>query len=216
MATSSGIKVFQNDGLGNFTMTTTIPAPGATCVDGAELNGDTFDDVVIAIPGISTQVFFNNGLGAYSPGPVLDTNTTTDLAINDFDGDTNQDVYVATNGSDDIIFLNTRGTGIFTAENYPEFQATNGVTTLDYDNDGNLDFFIGDMDKALAIRYEFDNPDIEEYQAADIFNLDQITYKIIPFDADNDGDGELIILSENIAVYAENILIGDEHIDCGE
>ncbi|OGL47440.1 MAG: hypothetical protein A2161_01025 [Candidatus Schekmanbacteria bacterium RBG_13_48_7] len=117
--------------------------------------------------------------------------------------------------SDDILFLNTYGTGIFTGTNFPDFQNTVSVSTLDYDNDGNLDFFLGDTTPALVVRNELDNPDYLNFLIADTFNIEQETFKMLPFDADNDSDGELFIISEFTTGYYENILNGDKHIGCG-
>ncbi|OGL45968.1 MAG: hypothetical protein A2161_13925 [Candidatus Schekmanbacteria bacterium RBG_13_48_7] len=213
-ATDAGIMLYINDGTGNFTRSGTIPVTGSTCVATGDLDGDTYEDIVVAVPSVATQIYLNDGYGVFAAGQVLDTNATTDLAIEDFDGDTYLDVYIATIGSDDIIFHNTSGTGILAAYNIPDFQDSISISTLDYDDDGNLDFFICGQNRSIAVRYEFDNPDIEGYQAADTFNLDQATYKFVPCDFDNDGDGEIMILGENAAVYAENVLFGNPHIGC--
>ncbi|OGL50315.1 MAG: hypothetical protein A2161_03930, partial [Candidatus Schekmanbacteria bacterium RBG_13_48_7] len=215
ITTNSGVNLYINDESGNFALSGTIPTSGYSIIDGDDLNGDTYPDLVIAVPNIETRVYFNDGFGGFSSGPLLDVNATTDIAIADFDGDLNPDVYVATIGSDDILFLNTYGTGIFTSTNFPDFQNTISVSTLDYDDDGNMDFFLGDTTQALVIRNELDNPDYLNFLIADTFNIEQETYEMLPFDADNDGDGELFIISEFTTSYYENILNGGKHMGCG-
>ncbi len=122
---------------------------GARAVDFGDIDGDGFQDMVVANDTNQTiSVFiYNSGTDAFNAK--ADTNLITpgkdaiDLKVVDLDGDGDQDVVVGTMslGSPKVIWLeNTDGAGTFTsADIFTTTGAMKKVDVADYNGDGTLD-----------------------------------------------------------------------------
>ena len=123
-----------------------------------DLNGDGLNDVVLGgtYPASPGNIFLQQKNGSFSPQSGLNTNgfETGDLAIFDADGDGDQDILTAAGGNEQplsaktayqpMLWLND-GQAKFTQSNqFPSLAVSSqALHPFDYDDDGDLDLFIG-------------------------------------------------------------------------
>ncbi len=140
------------DGTGSFTPAGYQPPDTeANAVIVAEINGDTFPDLLFGNNG-GTGVLINTGSeGTFSEAPerVPQINRTTqDLAMADVDGDLDLDLFEG-NENGNLLHIND-GTGFFTDETTARLPQglnleTRKVTFGDVDNDDDLDIFLSNV-----------------------------------------------------------------------
>lgn len=114
-------------------------------VAAADLNGDTYPDVVVADIGESVlRVLLGNGDGTFDAGS--DVSVAADpiaLAIADFNNDTYLDVAVVHESQDLVAILFGDGTGALTADNTIAVgDAPSALALGDFDNDGEIDLAV--------------------------------------------------------------------------
>ena len=139
----------------------------------------------------------------------------TNAIFIDVDNDNDLDLYVASGGYEveqnslllqDRLYIND-GTGQFkTSNNLPNIRSnTKGLTTADYDNDGDLDIFVGSRVKhgmypISDTSYLLENQngkfiDVTNERISDVSDLKMVNEAIFT-DYDNDGDPDLIVVGE--------------------
>lgn len=110
IVTANGvIDVFINDGHGNFTLKTSVPAVGTGTISAADMNGDGHIDLIGPVNGDGIQgsgsVWTNDGRGNFKLGGVVPIgiysigNYPENVAPADFNGDGNPDFAVSCFGS---------------------------------------------------------------------------------------------------------------------
>ncbi|MCF8716240.1 VCBS repeat-containing protein [Joostella atrarenae] len=125
-----------------------------------DVNGDGLDDLFMGGPRYQNGSFFiQKGDGTFISRPLLGSDKFEDMGalFLDVDNDGDQDLYVVSGGSSvkfynrghyqDRLYLND-GTGNFLLDTdaLPEIKSSGScVIAGDYDNDGDLDLFIGGM-----------------------------------------------------------------------
>jgi hypothetical protein len=122
---------------------------GARAVDFGDINGDGYQDMVVANDTNQTISVFIYNSGSDTFNAKVDFSLTTpakdaiDLKVVDLDGDGDQDVVVGTMslGSPKVIWLeNTNGAGAFTSSDiFNTTGALKKVDVADYNGDGTLD-----------------------------------------------------------------------------
>ena len=126
------------------------PDTEANAVIVAEINGDTFPDLLFGNDGITT-VLINQGNGEFAPEnnrlPQV-IRTTQDLAMADVDGDGDMDLFEG-NENGNVLFIND-GNGFFTDETNQRLPGglnieTRKVTFGDVDDDGDMDIFLSNV-----------------------------------------------------------------------
>ncbi len=139
----------------------------------------------------------------------------TDAVFIDVDNDNDLDLYVASGGYEvelnsplleDRLYINN-GKGLFKkSKRLPSIQSnTKGVTASDYDNDGDMDIFVGSRVKhgmypLSDSSYLLENQngkfiDVTEAHFSEISELKMVNDALFT-DYDNDGDSDLIIVGE--------------------
>lgn len=149
------MKVFLNDGNGEFQEKTNLAIPGILGGDleFGDLDDDGDDDLLISGIGPSdvllAQLFLNDGAGNFSevaatPFVAL---ANSEVILFDQDGDGNSDVLISgTNpaGQNAIDLYLNEGSGVFVKVNSSFFTplASGGIDAADSDNDGDIDICI--------------------------------------------------------------------------
>lgn len=153
-STNSGLEIYFNDGIGNFTSGPTITLPYVSRnIEVADLNGDMLKDIVMTfnahaaggtvslawIPNL-TGVTFGNlttiGVSAYGYEPYL-------IKCTDMDNDGNIDIVSHSNEYSRIHLHRNNGNGIFTVSLIQNPVSAVCIAIEDFDNDGDKDIFTG-------------------------------------------------------------------------
>ena len=143
-------EIFTNDGIGNFAVSTNLPAPVATAsgVAMGDLNGNGTNDLAFScgsIPGHGIVTMTNDGLGHflfYSTNNVSNSGTVQAVAIGDFNGDGRNDIAFAeavTVGSMQIFTNNGTGFGLYSSNVVDNINGSASLTVADFNQDGKLD-----------------------------------------------------------------------------
>ncbi|MEO6348270.1 MAG: T9SS type A sorting domain-containing protein [Aquaticitalea sp.] len=145
------IKWYKNDGIGNFTIETTVSST-IRWVDGlivANIDGQ-FGLDIIATSAIQNQVvyFLSDGSGGFGSEVVIDgaLNGPGEVVAGDINNDGNIDIATMSYDNNRTVWYSGDGTGNFILEADIENGSTKGayyIDTADMDGDGDLDMLIG-------------------------------------------------------------------------
>ncbi len=113
----------------------------------------------------ANKLFRNNGNGTFSDVTSIakvagTSNDTKGVAWGDYDNDGDLDLYVAhDDGTNHLYENNSNGTFTDMAATHgvADVSSSNGVAWEDYDNDGDLDLFVGNNNASLLFRNNTDN-----------------------------------------------------------
>jgi hypothetical protein len=139
------VSVLYGNGDGTFQNYFEFPLPGtngAVAVAGANLNGDSFLDlIVVSFSSNTITVLLNNGSGIfgshqnYAAGQLPRSVYPADL-----DGDGDIDLAIGNENSDNVVVLFNSGDGTFTGLSaYAAGDDARSVCAADFDNDGDID-----------------------------------------------------------------------------
>lgn len=112
-----------------------------------DVNGDSYDDILIGVHGASNQVQLNNGAGGFTGSTFGEpTANASTLSLGDVDADGDLDAVVGIGGGPGSEVWINDGTGAFT-DSGQALVANNAShsTIADIDHDGDLDVIFSDM-----------------------------------------------------------------------
>ena len=193
-----------------------------------DVNGDGLEDIFIGgSRGTAGRMFLQQADGSFksSASDVLEADKLSEDAgstFTDVDGDGDLDLYVCSGSIEfpnsstalvDRLYLND-GKGSFAKSSQilptGRFESTSCVTAADYDNDGDVDLFVGVRVQPFmyglpANGYILNNDgkgtftEVTKRVAPDLSEIGMITDAVWS-DIDNDGDQDLLILGEYMPV----------------
>ena len=196
-------KLLLNDGAAHFSLSQTSNLQGVMGVEGwtlLDVNRDGAVDIVAGRQNQTGALYLNNGNGVFSSAPsALFTDFATSivaLAALDIDRDGDEDLAAASSGAK-AMFRNN-GPGAFALFDAGDFSDKNGTLTyainhLDFDRDGDLDLVVGRQQQRNGA---FRNDGAGRFSRIDAGDFDDRAGKatdIAVFDADGDGDLDLVV-----------------------
>jgi len=211
--------VHQEDNYNDFNYEKLIPykiSTGGPAIAIGDINNDGFEDLFLGnSSGNKPQLFSNNGkILKKIKIPEIEKDSLfedVDAVFFDADNDSDLDIYVISgiNSKRDSIYENDRlylnnGKGNFTKvkNNIPN-NYLNGscVKPYDYDNDGDIDLFIGNRSNpndfgATVNSYLLNNDGKGNFSIDQSFSLNSKVTDAVWDDLDNDGTKDLIISTE--------------------
>jgi len=226
----SGVALYLNDGLGNFTEVQDTPLPElnvmSTKAQFIDLDGDGDLDLFFAGKALGipqfTHVYLNDGQGAFTltSNPSLLELRVGSFAIGDVDGDEDLDLLIAGFNADEDdlvdIFLND-GNANFSPEGYNTFTSGIGAPVqwydaaefIDAENDGDTDVILCGVtdpdDSPFIILYLNDGSG--NYSVNTSAGFTQVSGGDLDVsDIDNDGDIDILISGLDESFQARTIL----------
>jgi len=196
-----------------------------------DINNDGLEDLFIGnSKGQKASLFIQNTNGKFisSNQSLFESDKIyedTDALFIDVDNDNDIDLYVTSGGYEivhnsplleDRLYLNN-GNGLFKkSEGLPKIRSnTKGIASADYDNDGDIDIFIGSRVKhgmypLSDSSYLLENQngkfiDVTDKRINKVSELKMVNDAIFT-DYDNDGDSDLIVVGEwmPVTIFANN------------
>lgn len=196
-------KLYLNDGLGGFTEVIGTPflAVKDSGVAFIDIEGDNDDDLLISGTDdsgtLSTTLYSNDGFGNFSlvAATPFVACSSSEIAIGDSDNDGDDDILLsggAATGAISQLYTND-GNGNFSLVAATPFEgATIGTSEFaDFDNDGDLDVFIGGAGNSGVISHIYENQGSNNFVLADALVAAYLASAAI---GDLDGDTDLDVI----------------------
>ncbi len=211
VANRVGLSYYQNDD-------TMMMGAGSAFVD---VDGDTFQDVVITGGQRTPRLFMNQQDGTFVATPPgsripLFRNVVAGggIACADVENDGDQDIFFANNGAD--LFVTNDGTGQFTdattSAHLDDERWSTAAAFGDYDNDGFLDLYVGNYIETMSFPNHTPWPNVLHHNRGDGTFEDVTaetdtgghgtTLAVLWSDFDQDGDVDLFV-GNDFGIYIE-------------
>ncbi|MCH7760769.1 VCBS repeat-containing protein [candidate division TA06 bacterium] len=209
---SNDVRVFLNDGTGNYDTFSIYPVPAnsrPSTNQGADFNGDGVIDLAVGNSGSNTvSVFIGDGVGGYLPA-VTDTvySGPRGLSVMDLDGDGDMDIVTANRSGNNLSILPNAGDGTFgpriPVEAGGEWETA--CATGDANEDGILDLFVGALGSEEIILLLGDgNGGLIPSTSVNCFGS---PWMIVTGDVNGDGHVDVVSANSNTAQAA--VILGD-------
>lgn len=184
-----------------------------------DLNNDGLLDLYLARRGAQpNRLYVNVGAGRYAEvvnSPLI-VDAGEQFAFGDYDGDRFQDVVVAGKQNGSRVYRNTSfgaptGTLTFTdatsqcVQGGALLQSRPCFAWSDYDNDGDIDLFVGDEYGQMQLWNNHDEYFVEQHQADGLPDYIEPAHRAIRIaswvDYDNDGSLDLFVCADNTHLF---------------
>lgn len=170
---SNNTPLWKNNGNGTFTESSSSAGISFTAGNSyksgmafGDYDNDGDLDIYIGVYGSANKLFRNNGNGSFtnvagSANVTAGNAYTRGVAWGDYNNDGYLDIYVGNNNSANNLFRNN-GNGTFTdvasSLGINDGSKSHGITFVDYDNDGDMDIYVGNDSQANKLyRNNLDN-----------------------------------------------------------
>ena len=206
------IRVFMNDGFGNYNAFEKYPLPQASFPstnEGADFNGDGLLDFAVGNIGTGTvAVFIGDGSGKlHAPNIYATGGGTRGLTVLDLNDDGAPDLVTANRAGDNISILINNGDGTF-ANAFNMDAGVSGETSCaaaDANKDGKLDVFVGGFaSEEMAVLLNDGNGNLT---VSSVSNAGGRAWMIAVGDMNNDGNVDVV--SANSFRNNFTLLLGD-------
>jgi hypothetical protein len=217
-STQDGIRWWQNDGAGNFTLgqylqqTGTVPLSLAAAI--ADYDGDGDQDVVaiinteVATSPTSIQYFVNDGSGGFSTGQIIGFTgpSAQEVQPADLDSDGDIDVVYVDQADDELGWIPNNGDGTWGSEILinTALDGAQSVACADFDGDGDVDIMgSGEFDDEWKW---FTNGGNENFSAPILIGSGNNPSRspMATLDGDGDQDGVSVYGIDGDVIWAEN------------
>jgi VCBS repeat protein len=141
----SGISILFGNADAGFSAPVLVAPGGGGPLALADLNGDSFLDIVVAIPSANEVAsLLGDGGGGFGAAARFPTGSfPLDVEIDDFNGDSKPDLVTANASATNVSVLLGDGTGGFSApSNFSTVSSPNDVAVGDFDGDSNRDLAV--------------------------------------------------------------------------
>lgn len=203
----SGNKLYRNKGDKTFELKQTFNTGSSTPQNAIwfDMNGDSLLDILLMVEcmsGLSTttscndMIYRNNGDGTFTAAGKFNSGSPMIMTVFDYDSDGDLDIFVGTYSDNDRLLRNDGG--VFTEIAKNTHALTNGasstyaVTAGDYDNDGDIDLYVGREGSDVLFRNNGDGT-FTDSDTAVLFASTATTAAANFVDLDNDGDLDLFV-----------------------
>ena len=210
---SGGKMLYVNNGDGSFGEGERLNMIDFFDVEVADIDNDGLDDVVAANYNY-IRWYRNIGNGAFEEKPYIgDVSTNPYFTTGDIDGDGDLDLFMNARLYSGV--YENDGTGVFglkTSENFINIHSCNTAFS-DLDNDGDLDLLLsGEMSSGDTNQILLLNDGEGNFIEKDTNIMGVSHSNLIFFDADNDGDNDVVVSGLFHHVYGENNIKFDTEI----
>ncbi len=217
--------LYENDGSGFFTdiTATNMPVDLYNAQDATLFDFDGDFDIDIAVSGKGqagkrSRLYLNDGSGAFSVSTILNglgTSMTYEVEWGDLDGDDDFDAAVNSISGASEGWARNDGTGQAMFESTfpgPNGHDDNEMALLDYDNDGDLDVFVGSLGTQEKL-YE-NNGDSTFTNQNSIIQISTDSTLDIGFgDLDGDGTYDMVTAQGESGIWTNKVYINSGAVD---
>jgi len=209
---ASDIRVFLNDGTGNYDSFTIYRVPAQSFPstnEGADFNGDGFIDFAVGnIQGGSVSVFFGDGAGSFSTHTTYPADSgTRGLCALDINGDGDVDIVTANRVGNNVSVLLNTGNGTFprTINFDTGVGGETSCAVADANADGILDVFVGGIGSSEITVLLGDGDG--NFSVSTKVDCEGDAWMIAVGDIDNDGHADVVSANSSQNQFA--LLRGD-------
>ena len=201
-------EIWLNDGTGNFTNSGQSLKNGlSTDVELGDLDGDgDMDAIVTNNDGTyNNEIWINDGKGVFTEGNTTFNFKSSGCALGDIDGDGDLDIFFA-NAAANTAFINDSHANFSNSNQFLGNTRSYNAVLIDIDGDNDLDAVAANgeytVEKANKIYF---NDAKGIFTESSLFIGKGKSYSVNCFDADNDGDKDILIINNgNNELYLTN------------
>lgn len=194
---SNTAQVYLNDGAGVFNLASTLAGNRPVQVAVAQLNGDTFPDVVVTNDSTNgVTVHFGDGTGQFPTNASFASGARPRHTLAaDLDMDGNTDLVVSSLNSSDLTILMGDGTGSFTGSTLAAGQQPYWTDAADFDGDGHLDLVAVNRDGGTARILLGDGTGA--FTQAGLLPAGASPHAVAAVDFNHDGRPDLVVVAQD-------------------